>query len=61
MNKLSFLTNVFMYSGIIILGFIVILIAAAGLVMIPMWIQYIIALAVGVALAYKKMKKDEKQ
>lgn len=61
MNKLSFLTNVFMYSGIVILGFIVILIAAAGLVMIPMWIQYIISFAVGIALAYKKMKKENKQ
>lgn len=58
MNKLNFFTNVAMYSGIVILGFMVILIAAAGLVMIPMWIQYIIALTVGIGLAYRKVKKE---
>lgn len=58
MNKLNFFTNVAMYSGIVILGFMVILIAVAGLVMIPMWIQYIIALTVGTGLAYRKVNKE---
>lgn len=60
MNKLDFFINVLMYSGMILIGFMVILIAAAGLVMIPMWTQYIIAFTLGFGLAYKKIKKEGK-
>lgn len=61
MNKLDFYINVMVYSGFVLFGFLVILIAAAGLSFIPMWIHYIIALSVGFGLAHKKCKKEVKE
>lgn len=60
MNKMDFLIKGLWYSVVTIACFSAILIAAAGLVVTPMWLQYIIALTVGFGLAYKKIKKEGK-